>query len=145
MEREKRITSLNDFQLDELVSNAEAINRYTKIIDMTSETALENILSAIQGISTTGGKLVDGKEFIRDWLLALPSDEAEGITNAINEMTRWFNSFSEIKYKCEKCGTENTFRLELDANRLFGQAGDSIQPKKPSRKSKNGAKKRRIR
>jgi len=145
MERERDMTSLNDFQLDELISNADAINRYTKIIDMSSETALENILAAIEGISTTNGKLVVEKEFVRAWLLALPADEAEGITDAINAMTLWFNSFSEIKYTCEACGAENKFRLELDANRLFGQAGDSVQPKKLSPKSKSGVKRRRIR
>jgi len=143
--RDKDITALNDYQIDDLVSNADAINRYTKIIDMTSDSALENILSAIHGISKTDGDMVNDKEFIREWLLNLPADESEGITSAINKMTEWFNAFSEITYNCEKCGEKNTFRLELDANRLFGQAGDSTQPKKLSRKSKTGAQKRKIR
>ena len=145
MERDKSISSLNKYQIDELVSNADVINEYTRIIDMTSESALENILSAIDGISTTTGQMVVDKDFIRSWLIQLPADEAEGLTEAINDMTLWFNSFSEVTYECEKCGAKNKFRLELDANRLFGQAGDSEQPKKPSRKSKTGAGKRRIR
>jgi hypothetical protein len=87
---------------------------------------------------------VNGKEFIREWLLSLPTDEAEGITKKINELSSWFLTFSEIKYYCEECKAENSFRLELDANRLFGQAEGSTQPRKPSRKSKSGARKRRI-
>lgn len=143
--RDKKLNSFNDIEVEELITNSDISRRYTQIIDMTSETALENIEASIHAVSATDGQMVNGKDFIREWLLALPTDEAQGITNKINELTAWFISFSEIKYTCGECEQEGTFRLELDANRLFGPAGDSPQPKKPSRKSKSGAKRRKIR
>jgi hypothetical protein len=143
--QDKQMTSLSEMKLEDLIIDAEAIGRYTRIIDMASGSAIDNITACIHSIQTTNGELVDGDEWIRSWLLALSLDEAEGITNKINDITRWTLSHSEIKYICAKCGSENMFRLELDANRLFGQAGDSIQPKKPSRKLKTGGQKRRIR
>jgi hypothetical protein len=144
VKRNKQIDAFGDLQVDELVVNEEAIKNYTRVIDMASETALDNMEASIHGISTTGGVIVDDPDMIREWLLSLPSDEAEGLTDKINELSKWFTSFSDITYNCAKCDGEQVFRLELDANRLFGQAGDSIQPKKPSRKSKIGAKKRKI-
>ena len=142
--QEKQMNSLSEVKLEDLIIDSEAIGRYTRIIDMASSSAIENISSCIHSIETTTGEFVNGDEFIRQWLLSLPLEEAEGITKQINEITKWTLSHSEIKYTCEACGSENTFRLELDANRLFGQAGDSKQPKKPSRKSKRGAKRRKI-
>ena len=142
--QEKQMNSLSEVKLEDLIIDSEAIGRYTRVIDMASSSAIENIASCIHSIETTTGDLVDGDEFIRQWLRALPVEEAKGITKQINEITKWTLSHSEIKYTCEACGSENTFRLELDANRLFGQAGDSKQPKKPSRKSKRGAKRRKI-
>ncbi len=143
--QEKQMNSLAEVKIEDLIIDADAIGRYTRVIDMASSSAVDNIRACIHGIEQTDGKIVNGPEFIREWLLALPTTEAEGITDQINKISKWSLSFSEIKYKCGKCGHENMFRLELDANRLFGQAGDSTQPKKPSRKSKTGAKKRRIR
>jgi hypothetical protein len=145
VKRNKQIATFGDLQIDELVVNDEAIKNYTRVIDMASETALENMEASIHGISTTDGKIVNDTNMIREWLLSLPTDEAEGLTDKINELSKWFTTFSDIKYTCPKCNKEQVFRLELDANRLFGQAGDSIQPKKPSRKSKTGAKKRKVR
>ena len=143
--QEKQMDILSEVKLEDLIIDAEAIGRYTRIIDMASSSAIDNIAACIHGIETSDGEVVNGAEFIREWLLALPTAEAEGITKKINEITKWTLSFSEIKYDCGGCGQKNMFRLELDANRLFGQAGDSTQPKKPSPKSKIGAKKRKIR
>jgi hypothetical protein len=145
VKRNKQIETFGDLQVDELVVNDDAIKNYTRVIDMASETALENMEASIHGISTTGGQIVNDSEMIREWLLALPTDEAEGLSDKINELAKWFTTFSDITYTCPKCNDEQVFRLELDANRLFGQAGDSNQPKKPSRKSKPGAKKRKVR
>ncbi len=142
--REKQVSTLNDIDVEDMVVSEEAISRYVTIIDMASESALENMEASIHAISTSDGTLVNGREFIREWLLALPSDEADAIVAKINEMTLWLLSFTEIKYTCPACEADQKFRLELDANRLFGQAGDSTQPKKPSRKSRSGARKRRI-
>jgi len=143
--RNKKIDSMGDMKLDEMVVNEEAIKNYSRIIDMASDTALDNLEASIHSVERSDGKAVDGQEYIREWLLNLPTDEAEGLTEKINEISEWIVSFSDIKYNCEECNGEQTFRLELDANRLFGQAGDSTQPKKPSQKSKQGAKKRRVR
>lgn len=142
--RNKQIDSFSDIQIDEMVVNEEAMKNYARVIDMASDTALDNMEASIHAIATTTGKLVSGSEFIREWLLALPTDEAEELSKKINKLSEWFMTFSDIKYNCAKCEAEQTFRLELDANRLFGQAGDSTQPKKPSRKSKPGAKRRKI-
>jgi hypothetical protein len=143
--QDKQINSLSEVKVEDLIIDAEAIGRYTRVIDMASVSAIDNISACIHGIEQTDGNIVNGVEFIREWLLALPLTEAKGITDQINKITTWSLAFSEIKYNCGKCKHENMFRLELDANRLFGQAGDSIQPKKPSRKSKTGAKRRKIR
>lgn len=143
--QEKQMNSLSEVKIEDLIIDADAIGRYTRVIDMASSSAVDNIAACIHGIEQTDGQIVNGQEFIREWLLALPTAEAEGITDKINAITKWTLSFSEITYNCGACGHENKFRLELDANRLFGQAGDSTQPKKPSRKSKTGAKRRKIR
>ena len=142
--RQKQIDTLEDLSIDDMIVSEEAMRNYSRIIDMTSETALENMEASIHAISTTDGKLVNGSEFIREWLLSLPSDEAEGIMEKINELTRWLQSFSDIRYNCAGCGAEQVFRLELDANRLFGQAGASTPPKKRSPKSKRGGRRRKI-
>jgi hypothetical protein len=149
--RDKQMNTLSEVNFEDLVIDPDAILQYTRIIDMASDSALENIAASIHAIETTDGKLVgantfgeEGSEFIRQWLLQLPKDEAEGITDKINDIATWFASFAEIKYNCAACEAENKFRLELDANRLFGPAGDSLPPKKPSRKSKRGAKRRKI-
>ena len=144
IQRDRQLTELDKFEIEDLVLNAEAVSRYTNIIDMASDTAIDNMASAIFAVEASNGKMVDGEEFIKEWLLTLPTDEAEGLSNAINDMGNWMVSFSEIQYNCEKCGKPNTFRLELDANRLFGFAGDSTPPKKPSRKSRSGARRRKI-
>ena len=143
--QEKQMNSLSEVKIEDLIIDAEAIGRYTRVIDMASASAVDNIASCIHGIEQTNGVIVTGEEIIREWLLALPATEAEGITDQINKITRWSLAFSEIKYNCGACDHENVFRLELDANRLFGRAGDSTQPKKLSPKSKTGAKKRKIR
>ena len=143
--QDKQMNSLAEVKIEDLIIDADAISKYTRVIDMASSSAIDNIAACIHAIEMSDGTLVGRDETIREWLLALPTVEAEGITNKINEVTKWSLSFSEITYKCGECDHENMFRLELDANRLFGQAGDSTQPKKPSRKSKTGAKKRKIR
>ena len=143
--QEKKMDSLSEVKMEDLIIDAEVINQYTTIIDMASDSALDNIAAGIYGIETTNGELVDDPAFIREWLLALPGTEAENMAKKINDNMLWAQSFAEITYKCGDCGQENKFRLELDANRLFGQAGVSEQPKKPSRKSRQGATKRKIR
>ena len=142
---EKQLQTLGDLKLDEMVVSDDAMKNYTRIIDMSSASALDNIGASIYSIATTDGQMVADPKFIREWLLVLPTDEAEGLTDKINELTKWFQSYSEIEYKCAACEADQTFRLELDANRLFGRAGGSLPPKKPSPKSKSGARKRRIR
>jgi hypothetical protein len=142
--RDKSISSLGDISVDDMIASEEAMAKYSHIIDMASDTALDNIAASIYAISTTDGQLVNGQEFIREWLLMITTDEAEGISAKINTFVEWMQTFSTIKYNCAQCDSDQDFRLELDANRLFGPAGDSTQPKKPSPKSKNGVKRRKI-
>ena len=144
MTREKELNKMVDVQIDALVTDPDSIKQYVKIIDLASDNAIDNIAAAIHCIETTTGKMVNGNEFIREWILTLPTDEADALVKKINSMVEWFQSFSDITYDCAECGSKQTFRLELNADQLFGQAEDSQPPKKPSRKSKKGGRRRKI-
>ena len=144
IERDRKVSSFDESTLEDMIMNDEALAMYKQVVDMSSEAGIDSIVSCIFGVSTTGGSIITDTAMVREWLLALPQTEAEKLSLKLNELSSWMVSFSEIKYTCGACGTEQTFRLELDANRLFGPAGASTPPKKPSRKSRSGARRRRV-
>jgi hypothetical protein len=145
MKQQHSINEIDDYDIETMVMDPSAITKYSAVIDLASEAALGNITAMIFGISTTDGEIVKGKDMISEWVQSLPTDEVERIVKQINKIAEWIQSLSIITYSCGECGSEQSFRMELDANRLFGSAGVSRQLPKPSRKSKRSVQKRRVR
>ena len=141
--RDRQIENMNEYTLDDLVVNPESIRKYTEIVDMSTTSSLDAIASSIFCVESAKGERVNGDEFIKEWLLALPAVEVERITKLSNELAVKMRKRAEITFECSKCGWVNSIMLELDANRLFGPAGASQQPKKPSPKSRRGGKKKK--
>ncbi len=143
IQRERQFKGMDEYGIDDLVTNPEALKKYTQIVDMTTDSSVDSIVASIFCVDSAKGQHVNGEEFIKEWLLALSIVEVELITTRINELAAERRKLSEIKFGCEECGHENVFSLELDAQRLFGSAGASKTPKQPSRKSKRSARKKK--
>ncbi len=143
---EKTFNSFEDMSAEDFVMDSSKINDYSQLADLTSEVTVESIVESIHYVTTVKGDKVFDKETIREWLLAMHTDESKLIIAKMNELAGELRQRSEVKYNCHACGFENKFMLEMDPQRLFMRAEDSEQPKKPSPKSKNikTKKKRRL-
>lgn len=143
IQRERQFKGMDSYDINDLVTNPEALKQYTQIVDMTTESSVDSIVASIFCVESAKGKRVNGEDFIKEWLLALSVVEVELITTRINEIAAKQRKLAEIKFTCAECGYENIFSLELDAQRLFGSAGASKTPKQPSPKSKRSARKKK--
>ena len=143
IQRDRQVKGLDEYSIDDLVVNPEVIQKYTEIVDMNTESSVDSLVSSVFCVESARGERVSGEDFIREWLLALSLVEIDLITTRINELSSKLRKLSEIKFTCVECGHENTISLELDAQRLFGSAGVSKTPKKPSPKSKRSVKKKK--
>ena len=143
--REQQMDALDDYEVDALITNPEVVERYTRIAQSMSAGVLDSLTAIIYAIETSDGERVKGDEFIKEWLMAMTADDVKLVTTRNNELNRELRQKAHVDYTCEACGHKNTFRLELDANRLFGQAEDSKAPKKPSRKSPSTERVRKVR
>ena len=143
IQRERHVRGLSNYEVDDLVVNPEVVKKYTQVVDMTTESSIDSIVASIFCVESAKGERVDGDEFIKEWLLALSVIEVELITERVNKMAAIQRKRADIKFDCVECGHENVISLELDAQRLFGSAGVSKMPKKPSPKSKKGVRKKK--
>lgn len=143
--RDRELQSMNTLPVEALVMDDEVVQKYADIMESASGTAIITLMAHIHAVETSSGELVNGDEFIKEWLMSMPSDEVDGMMEHVKELNNWLQDFGKVLYACDKCGNEQSFRLELDAERLFGSAGASPAPKKPSRRSKTGAGRRKIR
>lgn len=143
--RDRELETMNTLPVESLVMDDDVVKKYADIMESASGTAIGTLMSHIHAVETSSGELVNGDEFIKEWLLSMPSDEVDGMMEHVKDLNSWLQDFGKVMYACDKCGNEQSFRLELDAERLFGSAGASPAPKKPSRRSKTGARRRKIR
>ena len=141
---QQTFSSFEDMSAEDFVLDAGKVNDYTQLADLTSEVTINSIVESISYVTTIKGVKVFEKDAIREWLLAMTTTESKLIVDKINKLAMQLRQRSEIKYNCHACGFENKFMLELDPQRLFMQAEDSEQSKKPSPKS-SGTKKRKKR
>lgn len=141
---EQTFKSFEDMTAEDFVMDADKVNNYTQLADLTSNVTVSSIVESIHYVTTVKGAKVFDKEAIREWLLAMPTTESKLIVDKINELATGLRKRSEVKYNCHACGFENTFMLELDPQQLFTPAEDSKQLKKPSPRS-TGTKKKKTR
>ena len=142
---EQTFKLFEDISAEDFVMDADKIGSYTQLADLTSDVTVNSLVESIHYVTTVKGEKVYDKSTIREWLLAMPTTETKLIVNKINELALPLRQRSEVKYNCHACGFENKFLLELDPQRLFMQAEDSEQQKKPSPESKGTVKKKKRR
>ena len=143
--RDRELQSMNTLPVESLVMDDDVVKKYADIMESASGTAVRTLLAHIHAVETSSGELVNGDDFIMEWLLSMPADEVDAMMEFVKGLNNWLQDFGSVKYECSECGHEQSFRLELDAERLFGSAGASPAPKKPSQRSKRGAGRRKIR
>lgn len=132
---DRQIKELSNMEVDDFLVSADSIQKYSEIVDVTSEATLDSLVACIHHVKTRSNQAVQDREAIKEWLLVLPTQDVEQISSKVNEYTAEFKEKSTITYTCSSCGQENRVILELDSERLFGQAGVSEAPKKPSPQS----------
>ena len=142
---EQTFRLFDDMTAEDFVMDSDKIGNYTQLADLTSDVTVSSIVESISYVTTVKGEKVYDKSTIREWLLAMPTTETKLIVDKINELALPLRQRSEVKYNCHACGFENKFLLELDPQRLFMQAEDSEQQKKPSPESKGTVKKKKRR
>lgn len=129
---QRGIEQMKDMTYEELFEDGEVLSVYSRTVDESTTLSLESLVRSIHHVNLKRGGEVSDSETIREWLLALPSDTVDMISDRLNELMKEIREVPVVKYKCGACNAPHEIVLQMDPQRLFMKAGDSVQPKKPS-------------
>jgi hypothetical protein len=107
---------LNDI---ENVLRPDTFAKYEEILNLGSDLRIKSILDCIWAVKTRSGHLIEDPAQIGPWIFELPNSDHDVINSRIAEVTADFRKISLIRYLCGKCGAENEFNLQMNAEILF--------------------------
>lgn len=131
-------TSFDNDLLDSAdVITPEFIENYRKRFDVVMGTNIDAIVASIYFVETKSGKKIFDRSMIGEWLNHLVPDDVDALTTKIEQINTEISDRSKLTYQCMSCGEDNTFYVELDPQKLFTQAEDTVAEKNSSAKTKN--------
>jgi hypothetical protein len=117
---------------DEFVVDPELFKQYEHLLTLSADLQIQTLLDCIWAVRTRAGHLVEDPKVITAWVFELPKSDHDVISKRITELTDEFRKISLIKYKCDQCGGENEFNLQMNPEILFLAASEESEVPKIS-------------
>jgi len=132
---EDKLKNLNEITTEAFLLEEDNAERYARIMESSTESAVDSIASCIHYVIGRDGEKHMDRQEIDDYVRGIPSEEIGFIKDRINEITKPLAELNKLEYTCIKCKKTNTLSLHMDPQRLFTRGADSLPPKKPLPKS----------
>jgi len=94
------------------------------------------LASSIYYVQTRSEKKIFNRDHIKEWLVALPTDEVKVINQRLKNIGEFIQERTKMKFTCPSCKKSNDVHVNLDPQMLFTQAAEQEVEKKSAAESK---------
>lgn len=138
MGNRRKLDDIAEHQED-FIMDPERFTQYEDLINLSTDLQIQTLLDCIYAVKTRSGDVVEDTKEIMAWILELPKSDHDVISKQIQEITEDFRKISLIKYKCQSCGGDNEFNLQMNAEILFlaGSEDSAMKPISSALPAKN--------
>ena len=124
-----------DIKDDEIFDTA-FIQDYKAQFEKMVDNNVTALASSIYYVQTRSEKKIFNREHIKEWLVALPTDEVKVINRRLKVIGKFIQERTKMKFTCPSCKKSNDVHVNLDPQMLFTQAAEQEVEKKSAAESK---------
>lgn len=88
--------------------------------DIMRDFVLDSFVSVIKSVDTIENNTEESREFIKQWIDAIPREDSAIIIDGVKHIQDWGPTFT-YKVKCSKCSKPTTLSTELNPTAFFMQ------------------------